>query len=225
MQIFIKERSIERKAKLATYLTYGGPVILLVILIFSFSYPESSSVLGIVALIAFLLAQYGIVLKNRWGRRPRIDEVIDQSLKGLDSRYTIFHYELGSNHVLISPSGIFTLVPAIHDGEISYADGKWWQIKTGRGREKKRAQNKLNTDAEREVHALLSFLQRKLPDQITPDVKPILVFLHPDAILKTENAPILATHAKKLKPLIRKLGKGPTLDAQQIDILADSVGF
>ena len=225
MQIFIKTQSIERKAKLATYLTYGGPVILLIILILSFSYPASSSILGIVALIAFLLSQFGIILKNRWGRRPRVDEVIDHSLKGLDSKFTLFHYELGSNHVLISPSGIFTLVPAIHDGEISYADGKWWQLKTRRGRETKKAQNKLVPDAGLEALALTKFLQRKLPDQLLPEVKPILVFLHPDAIVKTENAPILATHVKKLKPLIRKLGKGPTLDELQIDTLADVAGY
>jgi hypothetical protein len=162
MQIYIKNRSIERKAKIANYLMYAGPILLVGIFILSFSYPESTTILGIAALISFVVSQYGIILKNRWGKRPRIDEIIDQSLKGLDSKFTIFHYELGANHALISPSGIFALVPVILDGKITFEDGKWWQIKKSLGRERKKRQNKITTDAEFELRALSRSLQKKL---------------------------------------------------------------
>jgi hypothetical protein len=168
---------------------------------------------------------YGILLKNRWGRRPRIDQILDHSLKGLDSKFTLFHYELGANHVLISPSGIFALVPAIHDGQITYEEDKWWQIRKTRRGESKRKQNKLINDTNLEVQALQRTLKRKLPQIGEAEVKPILVFLHPDAVVKAEQAPIYASHVKKLKPFLRKLGKGSTLDEEQIEILAESTGF
>jgi hypothetical protein len=225
MQIFIKRNSIERKAKIGSYLMYGGAGILILTFIFSLSYPQSTAFIGISALIAFLLSQYGIILRNRWGRRPRIDEIIDQSLKGLDSNYTLFHYELGANHVLISPAGIFTLVPTIHDGKITYEDNNWWQIKKKRRGESKRKQNKLSSDADLEFRALTRSLQKKLPDQVIPEPKPILVFLHPDAIVQVEHAPIFASHGKKLKSFIRKLDRSGTLDELQIDLLAESSGF
>jgi hypothetical protein len=225
MQIYIKNRSIERKAKIANYLMYAGPILLVGIFILSFSYPESTTILGIAALISFVVSQYGIILKNRWGKRPRIDEIIDQSLKGLDSKFTIFHYELGANHVLISPSGIFALVPVILDGKIIFEDGKWWQIKKSLGRERKKQQNKITTDAEFEVRALSRSLQKKLPDQTIPEIKPILMFLHPDAALTVDHAPVYASHIKKLKSLIRKLEKASTLEENQIAVLADATGF
>jgi hypothetical protein len=225
MQIYIKNRSIERKAKIANYLMYAGPILLVGIFILSFSYPESTTILGIAALISFVVSQYGIILKNRWGKRPRIDEIIDQSLKGLDSKFTIFHYELGANHALISPSGIFALVPVILDGKITFEDGKWWQIKKSLGRERKKRQNKITTDAEFELRALSRSLQKKLPDQMIPEIKPILMFLHPDAVLTADHAPVYASHIKKLKSFIRKLEKGSTLEENQVAILADATGF
>lgn len=225
MERYVKLHAINRKVKLAKVLMYGGFGGLGITLVLSFSNPEATNTFFISALISMLLSQYGMILNNRWGKKPRIDEIIDHSLKGLDSKFALFHYELGANHVLISPAGIFALVPSTHDGEITFEDGKWWQTRMVRGRARKKAQNKLPSDANIEVHALARFLQRKLSGNEIPEVQPILVFLHPDAVVKTEHAPILAAHAKKLKPLIRKLGKGLTLEPQQVELLAEHLGF
>src|SRR4030067_3439954 len=101
MQKYANDRAIGRKAKLSKILTYGGFAVVVLILILSFQQEMRTNTLLIVTLIGMLLSQYGIFLGNRWGKRPRIDEVFDQALKGLDSQYAIFHYELGPTHRLI----------------------------------------------------------------------------------------------------------------------------
>jgi hypothetical protein len=225
MQRYANDRAIQRKAKLGKILTYGGLGIVIVILILSFSQEQLTNTLLIVTLIGMILSQYGIFLDNRWGKHPRIDEAFDQALKGLDSRHAIFHYELGANHVLIAPSGIFALVPFVLDGEINFDGQNWYQTRMRRGKERKRAIRNLTTDASVEIRSLNKSLQKRFVDQEYPEGNPILVFLHNKAIVNAEHAPIPAVHLKKLKGLIRKLDKGPTLDQGKIQQLADALGF
>ncbi len=225
MQRYANDRSINRKAKLGKILTYGGLGVVVVILILSFQDKTLSSSLLIVTLIAMLLSQYGIFLDNRWGKRPRIDEVLDQALKGLDSRYSIFHYELGANHVLISPSGLYALVPVVLDGEITFDGTRWWRTRIRRGKEQRRGMKNLMADAQIEVRALNRALQKKFFDQELPEANSILVFLHSEAKVNADNAPISAVHLKKLKATVRKYDKGQTLDQGKVLQLADSLGF
>jgi hypothetical protein len=225
MQRYIKEKGIERKAKLGKILTFGGLAVVVVIFIYSLQSDVLNNSFLIIVLIAMLLSQYGIFLDNRWGKHPRIDEVFDQALKGFDSKYSLFHYELGANHVLISPSGVHALIPVILEGEISYDDEKWYQTRIRRGKERTKKIKNLITDAAIEVRSLTKALKKRLEDQEIPEVKPILVLLHDDATSNASNAPIPIVHQKKLKSLIRKLGKGPTLDEGQVLQVADSLGF
>jgi 5-bromo-4-chloroindolyl phosphate hydrolysis protein len=111
MQIYANDRTLNFKAKLGKILAFGGVGIVIFIFILSFQEGILTNILLVVAVIGMLVFQYGYFLNNRWGKHPRIDEVFDQALKGFDSRYSIFHYELGTNHVLIGPGGIFALVP------------------------------------------------------------------------------------------------------------------
>lgn len=222
---YANDRAIERKAKLGKILTYGGLGIVIIILILSFSQEQLTNTLLIVTLIGMILSQYGIFLDNRWGKHPRIDEAFDQALKGLDSRHAIFHYELGANHVLIAPSGIFTMVPVVLDGEITFDGIRWYQTRIRRGKARKKAVRDLTTDASVEIRSLNKSLHKNLVDQEFPEGKPILVFLHAEATVNAEHAPIPAVHLKKLKGMIRKLDKGPTLDQGKILQLADSLGF
>jgi len=225
MQRYANDQAIGSKAKLGKILTFGGAGALLLVLVLSFKQETLTNSFLIITLIAMLLSQYGIFLTNRWGKHPRVDEIFDQALKGLDSQYTIFHYELGASHALITPSGLFALVPVILDGEITFDGTKWWQTRLRRGKERTRQVKNLTTDASIETHALEKKLQKKLPDQGVPVVEPILVFLHSDATVNAEKSPIIAVHVKKLKQIIRKLEKKHTIDQSRILQLADSLGF
>jgi hypothetical protein len=224
MQRYADDRAIMRKAKLGKILMFGGLGLMAAILFYSFKNPGMSNLFFIIALVGMLLSQMGIMLSNRWGKSPRVDEVIDQALKGLDSKYAIFHYDLGASHVLFSPSGVFTLVPSALAGEITYEDGKWWQTQLRRGRPRRKVIKTLEVDAEVDIRSLTKTLRRFFTDRELPPVSAIIVFLHQDANVKTENAPLQAIHIKKLKSWLRK-NRGLTFSEDEVARLAEWRGL
>ena len=56
-------------------------------------------------LLGFLLSQVGIFFGNRWGRRPGPDELLSAALKGLEDKYTLYHYSTPVYHLLVGSFG------------------------------------------------------------------------------------------------------------------------
>ncbi len=224
MRRFANDAAINRKAKIGTILTFVGFGLLIVSLILSFRL-ETVTYLSLgSALLGVIITQLGVSLSNKWGKRPRVDEIIDGALKGLDSRYALFHYALGSNHVLFSPSTAYTLVPCVQEGEISYTDGKWWQTVERRGKKRRKALKHLGKDAEYEVYAAMKKIKRLISSEDIPVVEPILVFLHPNAKLKIKDANPAAVHHKKLKQYLRKNKRG-SMTPPVVDRLVEKLRF
>jgi len=222
---YANERMIGRNAKLGKILTFGGMGVLVLGLILSVAYPaQVNAVLGI-ALVGVLSSQFGMVFYNRWSRRPRMDEVLDDSVKGLDSRYALFHYTLNSPHVLASPTGVFAIVPRMDEGEVAWEAGKWTLTRTGRGAPKTRLLRGIEGAAQTEADAAASVLGKRLPETTIPKVLPMLVFLNPKTTVRAKQAPLLAVHAKKLKETLRQLPKGASLSPEQLKELASRLGL
>ncbi len=68
-------------------------------------------------------------------------------------------------------------------------------------------------------------IHRVLPDETEITIRPILVFINDDALIKAENAPILTVHIKKLKSTIRRLPKSKSINANEIELLATAIGI
>jgi hypothetical protein len=222
---YANERMIGRNAKLGKILTFGGMGVLVLGLILSVAYPgQVNAVLGI-ALVGVLASQFGMVFYNRWSRRPRMDEVLDDTVKGLDSRYALFHYTLSSPHVLASPAGVFAIVPRLDEGEIAYGDGKWTLTRTRRGTPRTRVLRGIEGAAQTEADAAASAIRKRLPEATVPKVLPMLLFLNPKATVHSKQTPMLAVHAKKLKETLRQLPKGASLSPEQLKELASRLGL
>lgn len=222
---YANERVIQRNAKLGKILTFGGMGVLVLGLILSVAYPaQVNAVLGI-ALVGVLSSQFGMVFYNRWSRRPRLDEVLDDSVKGLDGRYALFHYTLNSPHVLATPAGVYALVPRMDEGEVTWEGGTWTLVRTGRSAARPRILRGIDAAAQTEADATQAALQKRLPDHALPKVMPLLVFLNPRATVHAKGAPMLAVHAKKLKDTLRQLPKGGSLSEEQLKELAARLGL
>jgi hypothetical protein len=208
MRRYANDAAINRKARAGTILTFVGFGLLIISLVLSFR-TETITTLSLgSALFGMIITQIGVTLTNKWGKRPRVDEIIDASLKGLDASYALFHYNLGANHVLVGPSSTFTLVPCVQDGEITFTDGKWWQTTVKRGKKRNKALKNIGKDAEYEAHSTAKKIHRLLSSEEDPQVTPLLVFLHPDAKLNVNNPSPSAVHHKKLKQYLRKIKGG-----------------
>jgi hypothetical protein len=168
-----------------------------------------------------------VYFANRWGKSPRIDERLTQSLKGLDDRYTLYHYTTPVPHLLTGPAGLWVLVPQYQGGQITY-DGKRYRqqgvgifgrliSQEGLGRP--------DVEANSYEEDLKKFLKNELEENAQPAVNSVVVFTSPKANVQVSDAPIPTMHVEKLKDFIRRKAKetpaSMTLVQQVEDLLPD----
>ncbi len=228
MKHFLREDQIKRKGALGRFLTFGGLAVLLGGFLFSLNRPEASYLVLFVALGGTLLSQVGIAMLNQWGRSPRVDETLSGALKGLDDRYSLFHYLPGVRHLITGPSGIFILLPSAETGRISHEDGRWWADGPRRGllrRGGRREIGPLREMGAGQMDRLRKNFARAeiLSDELTPQA--VAVFLDPGANLDLRDMPPVAVHVKKLKSWLRRQEKRKSLTPEEVERLARSFGY
>ncbi len=224
MQVYIDEKAIERKAKIGKSLSFTGLGIMIVSLVFASREPDHINTIFILAMIGLFSSQIGIGMVNRWSRKPRVDEILTASVKGMDSNYHLFHYMLGADHVLITPGGVHPLIPALEDGRIILEeDGKWFSLKKRGKKLRKRRIKDLSGLIQRETASAEKKLKAILPEPDALKLVPIVVFLHNNAELNLDNPPIHCVHQKKIKPFLRKLPKETSLNDSAISLLIENV--
>jgi hypothetical protein len=224
MQLALNQRLVKRYSLMGNVFFFGGLAAAILVLVLSFTRPQDSLMLTGIALGAFVVAQIGVSFVNRYGRHPRIDELISDGLKGLDGRFSLFHYLIGFEHVLIGPPGVLILLPRNESGRITYEDGEWYQtLPKGNlfRRGGRRPIRSVDREAERAVGAVERALRLTVGGEVEAVIKPVLVFYHDDAKVDVSDAPMLALHVKKLKAAIRKLPRDATLTKEAIDSLLE----
>lgn len=214
MKIITNDKLIKRNKKIGQYTTIASLVILAGGLYLSFRPSTDMISLSLVALIVgFMLSQVGIYFGNRWGRNPRPDEILNASLKGLDDHYTLFHYTSPVNHLLLSPSGIWVLIPYTVGGRIIFEKGRWKQ-KGGNFYLKIFAQDSLgrpDLEISSEEEDVKRVLVKNFPDGEIPPIQSALIFTNPKTQIQVEDAPAPALSTEKLKDFLRKRTKETTL--------------
>ena len=213
MKVISNEKLIKRNGKIGNISSLISIVILGIGMYFSFTDKDGSYLpytFGAL-IIGFLLFQVGNYYMSKWGKSPRPDELISNALKGLDDKYTLYHYVTPVSHLLIGPAGIICLVPMNQAGTIIYdATKKRWRqkggsffLKTFGGENIGHPDNEIKytlDDAAR-------FLAKKGIDISPFKPEPILVFTNSKATLEAEEYPFPAVVAPKLKEYLRKKSK------------------
>lgn len=226
MKIITNEKLIRRNTRIGVTATVGSIVILAggfyLSVTWSSQDPRAISVMWGALLLGFLLSQVGIYFGNRWGRRPRPDELLDTALKGMDNRYSIYHYASPIAHLLVGPVGVWVLEAYTQAGQIVYEKNRWRQKGGNLGQKYMRlfAQEGLgrpDLEVDADVEKIKKHLQAKLPDVELPSIQSVLVFINPKAELgDLDDAPLPALTTKELKEYLRKSSKGNTLAAEMI---------
>ncbi len=211
MKIVSNTRLIQRNKKLGQFTTIAALVILGVGLYVSFTAPEQITITFGALLLGFLLSQVGIFFGNRWGKSPRPDELLSAALKGLDDKYTLYHYSTGTPHLLVGPSGVMPLIPLSMGGNISYdSNKKRFRQKGGNAYLKIFGQESLgrpDAEAGYAQNDMVKYLKKNLGEVQIPPIEPVLVFTNPKVELDSTDAPIMAVTLEKLKDNIRKKSK------------------
>lgn len=227
MEIISNDRLIKRNARIGQVTSITGLVVLAGGMFISFTRPEMFSISLVALLVGFGLSQIGIYFGNRWGRRPRPDEMLNDALKGLDGRYNLYHYSTPTSHLLVGPAGIWVLMPRQQAGTITYDDNKKrWRQKGGSIYLKIFAQENLgrpDLEIGSEIHAVSRFLEDQLDNEQIPEVSAALVMTNEKCVVEAENAPAPTLEAKKLKDFIRKTAKGKPISLDLVKEIQDSI--
>jgi hypothetical protein len=227
MKIIKDEKKIQRNSKIGAYTSLGALIVLGLGMYVSFAYPEQFYIsLGALA-IGFFLSQVGIYFGNRWGRKPRIDELIDANLKGLPGDHTLYHYNTTTAHLLVGQAGVWVLMPYYQRGKIVYETNRWKQkgggfllsylkffAQEGLGRP--------DLEVPAEIENLKEALTKSLGDNLPP-IHAALIFTDDRAEIAADNAPYPTLAIKKLKDHLRGVIKDNPLPKEMIAKIKDAL--
>jgi hypothetical protein len=210
MVVIRDEKRIARLRKLSQYASIGGMVLLLGGLVAAFTNVENVFLYQLLALtLGWLVSQIGIYLAQRYARRPRPDEVLDDVLKKVSRGDRLYHYLLPAPHVLLTPSGIIVFVAKFQTGKI-IAEGDSWK-QTGVGLRKFFGQEGLGNptrEAEAMVGAVAGYLNKNAPEVNEVPIGALIVFTAKGLnTLDVARSRIPAMHYTKVKGFLRQQKK------------------
>ncbi len=222
MQIVRDEALVKRRSKIARITSMAGLGILIAGMAFMWLAPRWDVPMQLVLyapllalLVGFILSQVGIYYTNRWGRSPRPDEIIDQSLKGLGKENKLYHYTRLASHLLLMPGGPVVIVPRNEMGAFTVDGEKWkqkltaWRVLSFLGRE---GVGNPTKDALYQADRIKQFLVKNAPELEDVPVQAVIVFLSDRVVLNVGETSVPVVRATKLKGFVRsEAGRGKPL--------------
>jgi hypothetical protein len=226
MKIYANEKLIKRNHKLGNILSIGALLILGAGMYLSYKVTTDNLkiILSYSFLIGgFLIFQVGNYFMNRWGKSPRPDEILSAQLKGLDDKYSLYHYTTPVSHLLVGPAGVIALIPFGQNGTLKYEEKKnTWKQYGGNFFLKLFGQEGLGRPIS-EAKYIKEDLDRYLTKiGATPSAvnsSTLLVFTNEKADVNGEGSPVQYVTAAKLKDHIRKRAKEVMANTDSINTL------
>jgi hypothetical protein len=227
MKIITNPQLIKRNRQIGQTTTIVALVVLGVGLYISFAVQSLVTYSFLALIVGFLLSQIGIYFTSRWGRSPRPDERLSAAVKGLDDKYSLYHYRTAVSHLLVGPAGIWVILPYNQKGMITYDSTKHrWKQKGGSAFLKIFSQEGLgrpDLDAKSASDNLQKFFQKEFTNPNIPQIQTALVFVEAGTDVQAQEAPIPTLSVEKLKDFIRRQAKQDPLQLEQIKLIQTSL--
>lgn len=236
MQIVVNDALVSSKAKIGTYTHWGSMALLIVG--FGLSLPVGAEYLGqqtalfaayTAMILALLLLNFGRGFTRRWGPKFRQDQWLIPNLKGLDSKATLFNYPSANlpDHVLVSPNGLYVLVPKPNGGKVKFDGARWSRGGSGGGLLRGLAEGGLGNpveDVRRALALLATYLRTHGSEDLIHDLeaRPIIVFTNPSAELQIRNSDIPVVTGRELRSIFRR--SKPVLSDEKVEELKQVIG-
>jgi hypothetical protein len=230
MNILTNEKTIRRNSKIGSILMIAGFLLIGGAMYLSFRMSDiqfakdnanyfwwmTGALFG-----GFIAFQIGTYFTNRFGRRPRPDEMLAAGLKGLAKDYTLYNLLTPVNHLLVGPAGVWIIEPYYQRGRIGYERGRWTQKGGGffvaymkifaqEGLGRPDLEIKADLDSLREAF-------KKALGEEAPAINAALVFTDPRSEVEAGDAPFPTMKMKDLKEFLRKYAKEHPFPAAQIE--------
>jgi hypothetical protein len=219
------EARIVRFRKMAQWLSLIGFVALIAGLIMVLVVPDTQRIIvyQLMALfVGWVLSQFGTYLAHRYLRKPRPDEVLDETLKKQVRDGRIYHYVLPAPHVLLTRSGVIVIATKFQSGNISVKEGDKWK-QTGIGLRAWFGQEGLGNpthEAESMVKAMAGYINKHAPEIEELPIGALIVFTTKNIKgLDLAESRIPAIHFTKLKGFLKQLWSGKQLSKEEYETL------
>lgn len=227
MNIITNETLIKRMGIVAQACMFSGLAVLVGGMVLSFNDPAKYFYLSLVSLIlGFILSQVGINYSTKFGRTPRTYEMINQALKGMDRKNTLYHYMSPVPHLLVGPIGVWILMPRHQRGRITYENGRWKQ-KGSNLYLKFFAQDnigRVDLDIQSEKDKLLALFKKHIPEEELPPIYTAVIFTNPNATIdipEDSQSDVITVKINELKDALRKDNKVKQLPATKVQQIVD----
>lgn len=229
MKIIRNDKLIKRNSKISQYILIAALTTLVVgiYLTITKSSPEEIGWAYLFLIPSYILVQISIAMGNRWSRSPRPDEVVTQSLKGLDNEYSLYIFTTPVPHLLIGPAGIWIIKTYHQSGKIFVDEKKNILKQKGGGNFFTRifASEGIG-NVVRESQELMDrlekyFLKREISN--SPEMKTIDVFINPDVVIDVSTFTEAITTPGKLKDFIRRIAKQVNMAPDEIEKLTNKL--
>jgi hypothetical protein len=221
MITIVDRPKLKNRAALSNLASTGGLVLLLASVVVPLFLPKWAKFSFVVMAFGLGTAMVGIYFANRWVRRPRPEDSLDQALKPLSDSHHLFHYPaLPCDHVLLTPNGVVLLETVNLSGEFYYQNQRWKETMS-MGRAIRFIVEEHLGDPIRSIRQTENDLKERFHQELGPDfsvpIKPIVVFIPPGARLELEGPPIPVCKVDKLRKQISI--QGPKLEPEVYDRL------
>jgi hypothetical protein len=203
MKSIMDEAKIKRRRRLSNFASVGGLIVLLASVVMPLV-REAFAAFSVYVMFAGLAASMvGIYFANRWVKKPRPEDSLNQALKGLSDKHRLYHYaSLPCDHVLLGPAEVVVLETINLEGLFSYQGGRWREA-ISFGRALRYIVEEHLGDPLKSAQGSERFLKKLFSEEIEGGdkipVKSMVVFVHPRAELKVKGAPIPVCTVDKLR--------------------------
>jgi hypothetical protein len=220
MKVILDRERLRRRATASHAASLGGMLTMLGSVALALFAPRWVSLASLLLVLGFAIATTGIYFANRWVRKPRPEDVLDQALKGLDDRHRLYHYYLphGPSHLLLGPTGVVVLETRSGDGYFELREGRWRQKITLGKALRFFVEEPLGdpiAEARQRVEQVEAALAARVEGGAQVPVTPVVVFTHPAAVLQAKGASLPVCQPKQLRgqlPKNRQPLPAPVLD-------------
>lgn len=231
MKIIRNDKLIKRNAKISQYVLYAALATLVLGIYFTLTKSDPNEIgwAYLFLIPSYILVQISITMGNIWSRSPRPDEIVTNSLKGLDNQYSLYIYSTAIPHLLIGPAGIWAIKAYHQSGKIYLHEKKKILKQKGGGNFfTKIFANESIGNVAKESTVTSDRLEKYFVKQSIsehPEINIANVFISDDVAIDVDNKeyPEVLLTADKLKDFIRKMAKQVNADTKAIEKITEKL--
>lgn len=219
MKIIRNDKLIKRNAKISQYVLYVALATLVLGIYFTITKntPDEIWLAYLFLIPAYVLVQISINLGNKWSRSPRPDEVVADSLKGLDNQYSLYIYTTPVPHVLVGPAGMWLIKTYHQTGKIFFDEKKNRIRHKGSGNFLSRLFStdgigNITKDSEPLIAKLKAYLDKSGIEE-HPELQVVDLFISDEIEIDVPDYEEALLTTDKLKDFIRKTAKRVNVDS------------